>query len=71
MKERIKKEKKNEKKKKKKNQIQVIQKFLNKDIFAGNKGSKMDPDPKTVEGFDAFMEKYVRGLDALRASLKM
>ena len=57
--------------KKKENSALTLQEFLNKDIFAGNKGSKMDPDPKTVEGFDAFMEKYVCGLDALRASLKM
>lgn len=36
--------------------------FLNNRIFAGNKGTKLQPDPKAVAGFDRFMEKYIKGL---------
>lgn len=36
--------------------------YLNKTIFADQKGSKMNADPKDVEGFNAFMDKYKAGL---------
>ena len=39
-----------------------LQDFLNNKIFAGQSGSSMDPDPKDVEGFDAFMKRYMKGL---------
>ena len=43
--------------------------FLNDRIFAGNKGSKIEPDADAVKGFDKFMERYVRGLAAEKAAL--
>ncbi|MCR5501738.1 MAG: FGGY-family carbohydrate kinase [Lachnospiraceae bacterium] len=48
-----------------------LQKYLNERIFAGNKGTKLNPEPGAVAGFDRFMEKYVRGLPAEKAALDM
>ena len=45
--------------------------YLTNVIFAGNKGSKIAPDPKDVEGFEAFMEKYRRGLSVEKAAVEM
>lgn len=41
---------------------QSLQEYLNRQIFAGQSGSKMAPDPKDVEGFEKFMERYRKGL---------
>ena len=45
--------------------------YLTNVIFAGNKGSKIAPDPKDVEGFEAFMEKYRKGLPVEKAAVEM
>ncbi|MCD8301060.1 MAG: FGGY-family carbohydrate kinase [Clostridiales bacterium] len=42
--------------------------YLNSQIFAGESGITMEPDPKDVAGFDAFLEKYRKGLDAERCA---
>jgi len=36
--------------------------YLNNKIFAGQKGSKMEPDAADVAGFDKFMQRYMVGL---------
>ena len=41
---------------------QSLQQYLNEQIFAGQMGSSMEPDPKDVEGFEKFMERYMKGL---------
>lgn len=41
---------------------QSLQQYLNEQIFAGQTGSSMTPGPKDVEGFEKFMERYMRGL---------
>ena len=41
---------------------QTLQQYLNEQIFAGQMGSSMEPDPKDVEGFEKFMERYMKGL---------
>ena len=43
--------------------------FLNRAVFAGEKGSRMEPDAKAVAGFDAVMERYTRGLPIERAAI--
>ena len=45
-----------------KEENESLQDFLNNKIFAGQSGSSMDPDPRDVEGFDAFMKRYMKGL---------
>jgi sugar (pentulose or hexulose) kinase len=36
--------------------------YLSNKVFAGEKGSTIAPDPKDVNGFTAFMERYEKGL---------
>lgn len=41
---------------------QSLKQYLNEQIFAGQTGSSMAPDPKDVEGFEKFMVRYMKGL---------
>lgn len=43
--------------------------YLNQQIFAGQKGSKIEPDAEDVAGFERFMEKYMAGLAVERAAV--
>ena len=43
--------------------------YLENKVFAGNKGVEIKPDPKDVAGFDAFMERYLKGLAIERAAV--
>lgn len=43
--------------------------YLENKVFAGNKGVEVQPDPKDVAGFDAFMERYLKGLAIERAAV--
>ena len=44
--------------------------FLDQKVFAGQKGEKLSPDPKDVEGFNEFMKRYSAGLAIERAAVK-
>ena len=44
--------------------------FLNDKVFAGQKEETVNPDKAMVEGFDAFMKKYMAGLEIERAAVK-
>lgn len=39
-----------------------LQNYLTEKVFAGNAGTSMDPDPKDVEGFEVFIERYKKGV---------
>ena len=54
----------------KKKDDQSLSEFLNEEIFAGNKGVKMDPMAEDVEGFEKFMEKYMKNLPAEKAAVE-
>lgn len=41
---------------------ETLDAYLNDKIFAGEKGTTMEPDPADVEGFDRFIERYRAGL---------
>lgn len=43
--------------------------YLDKKVFAGQEGTKMDPDPADVKGFDEFLEVYTEGLAVERAAV--
>lgn len=43
--------------------------YLNEQIFAGNKGVKLLPEAADVEGFEAFMAKYKKGLGIEKAAV--
>ena len=44
--------------------------FLAKKVFAGNKGEEMKPDPREVEGFEKFIERYKKGIAIEKAALE-
>ncbi len=44
--------------------------FLDQNVFAGNAGIEMQPDPADVAGFDAFIERYKAGLAAEKAAVE-
>jgi sugar (pentulose or hexulose) kinase len=41
---------------------ETLEDYLANKVFAGEKGSTVAPDPKDVDGFAAFMERYKKGL---------
>ena len=48
---------------------ETLEDYLAHKVFAGKIGTKMDPDPKDVEGFDEFMKRYTKGLAIERAAV--
>jgi sugar (pentulose or hexulose) kinase len=44
--------------------------FLNKYVFAGQTGSRVNPDPTDVAGFNAFMTNYTQGLPIEKAAVE-
>ena len=48
----------------------TLDEFLNDSVFAGETGTKMDPKPEDVAGFDAFAERYLKGLPIERAAVE-
>lgn len=44
--------------------------YLINEVFKGDTGSKVDPDPKDVEGFETFMKRYTEGLAIERAAVE-
>ena len=48
---------------------QTLADFLENDIFGGNTGVSIDPDPEDVKGFAEFMARYKKGLPVERAAI--
>lgn len=48
---------------------ETLAQFLNQQVFAGEAGTKMDPVPADVEGFDEFIKRYTDGLAIERAAV--
>ena len=44
--------------------------YLSNVIFAGNKGSRMEPTEADIAGFEAFMDKYRKGLAIEKAAVE-
>ena len=44
--------------------------YLEKKVFAGAAGAKVEPDPRDAAGFAAYMERYKAGLAVERAAGK-
>lgn len=44
--------------------------FLNNKVFANETSFTIEPDPKDVEGFKSFMERYISGLAIQRAAVE-
>lgn len=48
---------------------EALEDYLDNKVFAGNEGSTLDPNPAGVEGFNVFMERYMKGLEIERAAV--
>jgi sugar (pentulose or hexulose) kinase len=48
----------------------TLEKFLAEKVFAGKTGSQIAPDPKDVESFRKFMERYTAGLKIEKAAVE-
>ena len=48
---------------------ETLDHFLDEKVFAGNEGTSLDPDPKGVEGFNIFMDRYMKGIPIERAAV--
>jgi sugar (pentulose or hexulose) kinase len=48
---------------------ETLDDYLAQKVFAGKMGSKINPDPKDVEGFNEFMKRYTKGLPIERAAV--
>ncbi len=44
--------------------------YLNEKVFAGQAGSRMEPDPDAVAGFETFIKRYIEGLPIERAAVE-
>ena len=49
---------------------ETLDSYLTDHVFKGNTGTKAAPDPKDVEGFEAFMKRYTKGLSIERAAVE-
>lgn len=52
-----------------KEENESLESYLKNKIFNGQAGSKMDPDDKDVEGFNRFMDRYMKGLAVEHAAV--
>lgn len=48
---------------------ETLEEFLDDKVFAGNEGSTLNPEPEGVKGFNAFMDRYKKGLEIERAAV--
>lgn len=47
---------------------EALDDYLDAKVFAGQKGTKMDPDPKDVEGYNTFIERFKKTLPIMKAA---
>ena len=47
-----------------------LEDYLNQKVFAGQKGSKEEPDAEDVRGFETFIQRYTKGLAIERAAVE-
>lgn len=49
---------------------ETLDEYLDKQVFAGEEGTTLEPDEADVKGFDAFMERYAEGLAIEKAAVE-
>jgi sugar (pentulose or hexulose) kinase len=54
-----------------KGQNQPLEAYLSNKVFAGESGTTLAPDPVDVDGFNAFMERYKKGLVIERTAVEV
>ena len=47
---------------------EALDDYLDAKVFAGQKGTKMNPDPKDVEGYNTFIERFKKTLPIMKAA---
>lgn len=53
-----------------KEEKETLADYLSDKVFAGNKGTKMEPKKEDVEGFETFARRYVKGVAIEKAALE-
>ena len=53
-----------------KEENETLEDYLDAKVFAGNAGTRMDPDPADVAGFEVFTDRYKKGLPIERAAVE-
>ena len=53
-----------------KEEHETLEDYLDAKVFAGNAGTKMNPDPADVAGFEMFIERYKKGLPIERSAVE-
>lgn len=48
---------------------ETLDEYLTNKVFAGQSGTKIEPDAKDVEGFNEFIKRYTKGLPIERAAV--
>lgn len=49
---------------------ETLENYLDNKVFAGNEGTRMEPDAKDVEGFKIFIERFKKGLPIEQAAIE-
>jgi len=52
-------------------QNQPLEAYLSEKVFAGESGTTLSPDPADIDGFNAFMERYKKGLVIERTAVEV
>lgn len=52
-----------------KSEDETLEEYLTAKVFAGKMGTKIDPNPEDVEGFNEFIKHYTNGLAIERAAI--
>ena len=52
-----------------KSEDETLEEYLTGKVFAGKMGTKIDPNPEDVEGFNEFIKHYTNGLAIERAAI--
>ena len=48
---------------------QSLEEYLDRTVFCGNQGERIEPDTEDVQGFGQFMERYTAGLEVQRSAV--
>ena len=52
-----------------KKEKEKLTELLERAVFAGAEGEKVDPDAEAVKGFEEYIERYTKGLAIERAAV--
>jgi sugar (pentulose or hexulose) kinase len=53
-----------------KTENETLEDYLSNKVFAGEKGTTIAPDPRDIDGFNTFMERYKKGMIIEKAAIE-